>query len=112
MMANAMPGSTVATASVNGNGHSHAPTGFWALTIGSIGVVYGDIGTSPLYAFREAMRASAQVGGATSVEAVLQAITTRSGACASISSPIRGTARAMTWSSLRLPYGKNASSAT
>ena len=70
MMANAMPGSTVATASVNGNGHSHAPTGFWALTIGSIGVVYGDIGTSPLYAFREAMRASAQVGGATSVEAV------------------------------------------
>jgi KUP system potassium uptake protein len=31
---------------------------FWALTLGSIGVVFGDIGTSPLYAFREA------VGGA------------------------------------------------
>ena len=29
-------------------------TGFWALTLGSIGVVFGDIGTSPLYAFREA----------------------------------------------------------
>jgi KUP system potassium uptake protein len=29
--------------------------GFWALTLGSIGVVFGDIGTSPLYAFREAV---------------------------------------------------------
>src|SRR6201999_2694561 len=29
-------------------------TGFWSLTLGSIGVVFGDIGTSPLYAFREA----------------------------------------------------------
>jgi KUP system potassium uptake protein len=27
-----------------------------ALTLGSVGVVYGDIGTSPLYAFREALR--------------------------------------------------------
>ena len=26
---------------------------FWALALGSIGVVYGDIGTSPLYAVRE-----------------------------------------------------------
>ena len=31
---------------------------FWALVIGSIGVVYGDIGTSPLYAFREAVVAA------------------------------------------------------
>lgn len=31
---------------------------FWALTFGSIGVVYGDIGTSPLYAFREAVLAA------------------------------------------------------
>ncbi|UIK07707.1 potassium transporter Kup [Neorhizobium galegae] len=29
---------------------------FLALLIGSVGVVYGDIGTSPLYAFREALR--------------------------------------------------------
>lgn len=29
---------------------------FLGLTLGSIGVVYGDIGTSPLYAFREALR--------------------------------------------------------
>ena len=35
-------------------------TGFWSLTLGSIGVVFGDIGTSPLYAFREAVAAAAQ----------------------------------------------------
>ncbi|MEO8113653.1 MAG: potassium transporter Kup [Phenylobacterium sp.] len=29
--------------------------GFWALALGSIGVVFGDIGTSPLYAMREAL---------------------------------------------------------
>ena len=32
--------------------------GFFALTLGSIGVVYGDIGTSPLYAFRESITAA------------------------------------------------------
>jgi KUP system potassium uptake protein len=31
---------------------------FWALTLGSIGVVYGDIGTSPLYAVRESVLAA------------------------------------------------------
>jgi KUP system potassium uptake protein len=34
-------------------GGAHAHAGFWALVLGSIGVVYGDIGTSPLYAFKE-----------------------------------------------------------
>jgi KUP system potassium uptake protein len=29
--------------------------GFWALSLGSLGVVFGDIGTSPLYAFRESL---------------------------------------------------------
>jgi len=29
--------------------------GFWSLAFGSIGVVFGDIGTSPLYAMREAL---------------------------------------------------------
>src|SRR4029077_13639246 len=33
---------------------SGASAGFLTLTLGSVGVVYGDIGTSPLYAFREA----------------------------------------------------------
>jgi KUP system potassium uptake protein len=36
--------------------HEGAPTsGFWSLALGSIGVVFGDIGTSPLYAFRAAV---------------------------------------------------------
>jgi KUP system potassium uptake protein len=38
---------------------------FWKLTLGSIGVVYGDIGTSPLYAFREAVTAAAGGGAVT-----------------------------------------------
>ena len=33
-----------------------------ALTVGAVGVVYGDIGTSPLYAFREALRPAAADG--------------------------------------------------
>ncbi|MBR2119006.1 MAG: potassium transporter Kup [Afipia sp.] len=45
-------------------------TGFWALTLGSIGVVFGDIGTSPLYAFREAVH-NATHGGPVSREIVL-----------------------------------------
>ena len=41
----------------------HAPrTGFWTLTLGSVGVVYGDIGTSPLYALKESLHAA--TGGA------------------------------------------------
>lgn len=36
--------------------------GFWKLALGSIGVVYGDIGTSPLYAMREAMTAASGDG--------------------------------------------------
>ena len=35
--------------------HGHGKSGFMALTLGSIGVVYGDIGTSPLYALRESL---------------------------------------------------------
>jgi KUP system potassium uptake protein len=37
----------------------------WALTLGSVGVVYGDIGTSPLYAFRVAVVAAAESGPVT-----------------------------------------------
>jgi KUP system potassium uptake protein len=32
--------------------------GFWGLALGSIGVVYGDIGTSPLYALKESLTAA------------------------------------------------------
>jgi KUP system potassium uptake protein len=37
---------------------------FLGLAIGSVGVVYGDIGTSPLYAFREALAAAGGAGKA------------------------------------------------
>ncbi len=40
------------------DGVAPAHSRFWALALGSIGVVYGDIGTSPLYALREAVMAA------------------------------------------------------
>jgi KUP system potassium uptake protein len=49
---------------------AETPSSFWALTLGSVGVVYGDIGTSPLYAFREAVNAGA-AGGPVTREVVL-----------------------------------------
>ncbi|MGM4921811.1 potassium transporter Kup [Tardiphaga sp. 804_B3_N1_9] len=38
--------------------HGHSTASFGSLVMGSIGVVYGDIGTSPLYALREALVAA------------------------------------------------------
>jgi len=49
---------------------SAASIGFLTLTVGSVGVVFGDIGTSPLYALREAVVAASPSGGL-SREAVL-----------------------------------------
>ena len=43
-------------------GQTHSNVGLSALTIGAIGVVFGDIGTSPLYAFREALGQAATDG--------------------------------------------------
>src|SRR5215475_13462946 len=45
------------TASITSTEAQEGPvtSGFWGLTLGSIGVVFGDIGTSPLYAFRQAV---------------------------------------------------------
>jgi KUP system potassium uptake protein len=43
----------------NGEGQSRQ---LWALALGSLGVVYGDIGTSPLYAFKEAVHAASGAG--------------------------------------------------
>jgi KUP system potassium uptake protein len=40
------------------DGAAPAHSSLWALALGSIGVVYGDIGTSPLYALREAVIAA------------------------------------------------------
>ena len=58
------------TTAAGGHGDAHSTTGFGALTLGSIGVVYGDIGTSPLYALREAVVA-ASAGGQATPQAVL-----------------------------------------
>ena len=54
----------------------HHNQNFWALTLGCIGVVYGDIGTSPLYAFKEAITAahSQQMGIGESTIGVLSLI--------------------------------------
>jgi KUP system potassium uptake protein len=55
------------TAAANGHGDTHSTASFAALTLGSIGVVYGDIGTSPLYALREAIVAASNKGEVTSL---------------------------------------------
>jgi KUP system potassium uptake protein len=52
-------------------GHEAPSAGFWALTLGSIGVVYGDIGTSPLYAIRESVTAAVGAGNPASEPVVL-----------------------------------------
>src|SRR5215216_399369 len=56
-VANAMP------AGAHAGSQSTQPDrpGILALSLGSVGVVYGDIGTSPLYAFREAVTAAGPV---------------------------------------------------
>ena len=46
---------SVASEAAEESHHSPKKEGFWALALGSVGVVFGDIGTSPLYAMREAL---------------------------------------------------------
>ena len=50
---------------------AHPRAGFWGLTLGAIGVVYGDIGTSPLYALRESVLAAVGPGAPASQSVVL-----------------------------------------
>src|SRR6266850_5365735 len=54
----ALAGSHAAVPDAATGSETHQPSNAWSLALGSIGVVYGDIGTSPLYAFREAVNAS------------------------------------------------------
>src|ERR1700682_2632464 len=58
-------------AAAKGHRHAHSTAGFKALMLGSIGVVYGDIGTSPLYALREAVVAASGHAGTVTPQAVL-----------------------------------------
>ena len=46
----------------DGTAEARSGAGLWGLALGSIGVVYGDIGTSPLYALREAVIAASPSG--------------------------------------------------
>ncbi|TKW76567.1 MAG: potassium transporter Kup, partial [Bradyrhizobium icense] len=59
------------TPAANGHGATHSTAGMAGLMLGSIGVVYGDIGTSPLYALREAVVAATGSSGAADPNAVL-----------------------------------------
>ncbi len=59
------------TTAANGRVDAHSTAGFKALMLGCIGVVYGDIGTSPLYAFREAVIAASGPSGVVNPVAVL-----------------------------------------
>src|SRR5438093_9600120 len=58
------------TVSTEAHGKPRAGPGFLALTLGTIGVVYGDIGTSPLYAMRESVVAAVGTGNPASETAV------------------------------------------
>ena len=59
------------TTAAHGRGSAHSTAGFKALLLGSVGVVYGDIGTSPLYALREAVIAASGPSGVVNPQAVL-----------------------------------------
>ena len=54
-------------------GHAPSRGRTLALGLGSLGVVFGDIGTSPLYAFREAVKQAA-AGGAIRADMILGAV--------------------------------------
>lgn len=62
---------TAETPVANGHAETHSTASFKALLLGSIGVVYGDIGTSPLYAFREAVTAAGATTTSVNPAAVL-----------------------------------------
>jgi KUP system potassium uptake protein len=66
-----MSRSAIAEPAPHGAGAAAPAASFWALTLGSIGVVYGDIGTSPLYALRESVLAAVGPNGAASEPIVL-----------------------------------------
>jgi len=51
--------------------HHHPHKNLWLLIIGAIGVVFGDIGTSPLYALKVAVEASVESGSGSLEPAVL-----------------------------------------
>ena len=70
-MTSQMTATAAETPAASGHGEAHSTASFAGLFIGSIGVVYGDIGTSPLYALREAGVAGRGSRGPADPKAVL-----------------------------------------
>lgn len=56
MAVHGIPQSSSGVAAYKSSTKNHRPQGMAALTLGALGVVYGDIGTSPLYTFQEIFR--------------------------------------------------------
>ena len=67
------PGTPAGAGATETAGHA-MPANVPILILGALGVVYGDIGTSPLYAFREALHASGAVPGTGEVVGLLSLI--------------------------------------
>jgi KUP system potassium uptake protein len=64
-----VPGAPEAGGDAHGQ-HDHHKAGFTGLALGSVGVVYGDIGTSPLYALKESLHHTAADGVASRIEVI------------------------------------------
>ena len=62
---------TTSNQSISADGRPASVTSLWKLAFASIGVIFGDIGTSPLYAMREALSAVVADPAANLREAVL-----------------------------------------
>ena len=67
-MADADPGRQVANDPQPADPAAHPQSRLGILVLGALGVVYGDIGTSPIYAFREALHASSEGGTASRMD--------------------------------------------
>ncbi len=67
------PGTPAGAGATETAGHA-VPANLPILILGALGVVYGDIGTSPLYAFREALHASGAAPGTGEVVGLLSLI--------------------------------------
>src|SRR3954453_13023122 len=68
------PGHPDSAAPVAALPEGHASAGFWPLALGALGVVYGDIGTSPLYALRESVAAATHGGANVTREIVIRVL--------------------------------------
>jgi KUP system potassium uptake protein len=66
-MASSYASSTTASIATDPSRCGHGRAGFWTLALGSVGVVYGDIGTSPLYALKESLAAATHHQGHTAL---------------------------------------------